>query len=111
MTCITFEVNINVYDYQIQRRHKCACVPRHVFKGTLVHTCSIITLDAVENIDAHTVHGYVIHDVSTSSSVTLGYPLDEKNVTKTGRSFHHGRFVMGLRNLAIKYGCVIIVKA
>ena len=64
-------------------------------------------IDAVERIDAHTVHGYVIHDLHTKSSVTLSYPLDKNNAIMTGRSFHHGRFVMGLRNQARKYGYVL----
>lgn len=63
-------------------------------------------VDAVEGIDAHVVHGYVIHDYHSGSNITLGYPLDKNHVTKTGRSFHHGRFVMGLREQAKKSGYV-----
>ena len=56
---------------------------------------------ALEGIDYHTVYGYVIHDKDSESSVSLGYPIDSRGVTQTGRSFHHGRFVMGLRRLAL----------
>lgn len=72
-----------------------------------MHSCLVIPLllvDAVEGIDAHVVHGYVIHDCQSKSSITLSYPLDENTLPKTGRSFHHGRFVMGLRNQARKSG-------
>ena len=56
---------------------------------------------AVEGIDAHIVHGYVVHDNDSKSSVVLSYPAEEvSNKTQTGRSFHHGRFVMGLREEA-----------
>ena len=59
----------------------------------------MITLGAVEGIDAHVVHGYVIHDNESHTSVPLSYPMEEDKI-QTGRSFHHGRFVMGLRNEA-----------
>lgn len=58
----------------------------------------------MEDIDAHVVYGYVIHDCQSKTSITLGYPMDESGSTMTGRSFHHGRFVMGLRNQARKNG-------
>ena len=58
--------------------------------------------DAVEGIDSHTVHGYVVHDDQSGSSVELSYPKDIQGNTLTGRSFHHGRFVMGLRKQASK---------
>lgn len=61
---------------------------------------------AVENIDAHTVYGYVVHDQSSGSNVSLSYPVNENNSIMTGRSFHHGRFVMGLRREARKLGYV-----
>ena len=63
-------------------------------------------IDAAEGIDSHVVHGYVIHDYQSRSNITLGYPLDKNCLTKTGRSFHHGRFVMGLRDQAKKSGYV-----
>ena len=59
-------------------------------------------IDAVEDIDAHIVYGYVIHN--QGASVELSYPSDDKGNTITGRSFHHGRFVMGLRREAKKKG-------
>ena len=59
--------------------------------------------DAVAGIDAHVVHGYVVHDNDSKASVVLSYPVEEQsNKVQTGRSFHHGRFVMGLREEARK---------
>lgn len=54
-------------------------------------------IDAVVGIDSHIVHGYVIHDNDSNSVVNLTYPRDKTGNTQTGRSFHHGRFVTGLR--------------
>ena len=54
-------------------------------------------------IDSHTVQGYVVHDNDSRESVVLSYPADEETrKIQTGRSFHHGRFVMGLREEARK---------
>ncbi len=41
----------------------------------------------------------MVHDNDSNSLVKLTYPKDELGDTITGRSFHHGRFVMGLRRL------------
>ncbi|XP_061676559.1 squalene monooxygenase [Syngnathoides biaculeatus] len=54
---------------------------------------------SVEGLDAHLVHGYVIHDMESSSEVEIPYPQAEENV-QCGRAFHHGRFIMGLRRAA-----------
>ena len=56
--------------------------------------------DATEGIDCHTVHGYVVHNLESKTSVDLSYPVDEEKNVMTGRSFHHGRFIMGLRREA-----------
>ncbi len=64
-------------------------------------------LDALENVDAHIIYGYVVHDQSTTRNVTLSYPSDKSNEIVTGRAFHHGRFVMGLREQARKCGYVM----
>ncbi|XP_069051000.1 squalene monooxygenase isoform X1 [Lepisosteus oculatus] len=53
----------------------------------------------VEGVDAHTVNGYVIHDIESRSEVEIPYPMEE-NVIQCGRAFHHGRFIMGLRRAA-----------
>ena len=63
-----------------------------------------VDAEATEGIDAHTVYGYVIHDDDSKSRVDLSYPLDEHKKVSTGRSFHHGRFIMGLRREATKAG-------
>ncbi|XP_030074902.1 squalene monooxygenase [Microcaecilia unicolor] len=56
--------------------------------------------DAVEGIDAHVIHGYVIHDLESMTEVEIPYPVGEDNQVQCGRAFHHGRFIMGLRRLA-----------
>uniref|UniRef100_A0A673ULX9 Squalene monooxygenase n=1 Tax=Suricata suricatta TaxID=37032 RepID=A0A673ULX9_SURSU len=57
--------------------------------------------DAVEGIDAQVVHGYVIHDQESKSEVHIPYPLSENSQVQSGRAFHHGRFIMGLRKAAM----------
>lgn len=57
--------------------------------------------DCVEGFDAHTVKGYVIHDLDSSTQVHLPYPEKEMQ-QKVGRAFHHGKFVMALRQAARK---------
>lgn len=57
------------------------------------------SLDCVEGLDAHEVKGYIIHDIESKISVEVPYPSQEEDVY-SGRSFHHGRFVMGLRKAA-----------
>jgi squalene monooxygenase len=61
----------------------------------------IFVSDCVEGFDAHTVKGYVIHDLESSSQVHIPYPkADERQ--KVGCAFHHGKFVMALRQAAQK---------
>ncbi|OCT77183.1 squalene monooxygenase [Xenopus laevis] len=57
--------------------------------------------DAVEGLDAHVVHGYVVHDFESKAEVEIPYPLNEEKQLQCGRAFHHGRFIMGLRKLAL----------
>ncbi|XP_018414963.1 PREDICTED: squalene monooxygenase [Nanorana parkeri] len=57
--------------------------------------------DAVEGVDAHVVHGYVVHDIESKAEVEIPYPMNEKNQPQCGRAFHHGRFIMGLRKMAM----------
>ncbi|XP_043930154.1 squalene monooxygenase [Protopterus annectens] len=57
--------------------------------------------DSVEGLDAHTVNGYVIHDLETSTAVEIPYPMGENKQVQGGRAFHHGRFIMGLRRVAM----------
>jgi len=62
--------------------------------------------DCTDNIDAHMMRGYVIHDVRKAASVHIPYPAESDGV-KGGCAFHHGRFVMTLRKAAQaepKYG-------
>ncbi|KAM8967761.1 squalene monooxygenase [Pelodytes ibericus] len=58
--------------------------------------------DAVEGVDAHVVHGYVVHDIESKAEVEIPYPVNEDNQQQHGRAFHHGRFIMGLRKLAME---------
>ncbi|XP_040900643.1 squalene monooxygenase [Toxotes jaculatrix] len=55
---------------------------------------------SVEGLDAHLVHGYVIHDIESSTEVEIPYPQSEDSI-QCGRAFHHGRFIMGLRRAAL----------
>ncbi|XP_045309656.1 squalene monooxygenase [Leopardus geoffroyi] len=57
--------------------------------------------DAVEGIDSQDIHGYVIHDQESKSEVHIPYPLSENSQVQSGRAFHHGRFIMGLRKAAM----------
>uniref|UniRef100_A0A8B9U042 Squalene monooxygenase n=1 Tax=Anas zonorhyncha TaxID=75864 RepID=A0A8B9U042_9AVES len=57
--------------------------------------------DTVEDIDAQTVNGYIIHDIETKSEVEIPYPTSEDGRIVSGRSFHHGKFIMGLRKAAM----------
>ncbi|XP_016375646.1 squalene monooxygenase [Sinocyclocheilus rhinocerous] len=56
--------------------------------------------DAVEGLDAHVVNGYVIHDLESRTEVEIPYPQQESSI-QSGRAFHHGRFIMGLRRAAL----------
>ena len=61
----------------------------------------------VENIDAATLDGYVVHYMLSGENVVLNYPKREvDNSLHTGRTFHHGRFVMKLRASALAFGNV-----
>jgi len=62
--------------------------------------------DCTDNIDAHMMKGYVIHDVRKGANVHIPYPAESDGV-RGGCAFHHGRFVMTLRKAAqaeTKYG-------
>lgn len=66
---------------------------------------------SLEDTDCHTVFGYVIHDCNSNTSVALSYPVKNgSGKIETGRSFHHGRFVSGLRKQAIKEPNVCIIE-
>jgi squalene monooxygenase len=58
----------------------------------------------VDGIDAIPVHGYCVFE--SGKSVQIPYPG-----THEGRSFHHGRFVMKLREAAIKARGVDVIEA
>ncbi|XP_072045792.1 squalene monooxygenase-like [Amphiura filiformis] len=66
--------------------------------------------DCAEGLDAHHVQGYIIHDNDTESTVELSYPVDDHQLIQEGRSFHHGRFVMGLRRGAMKEPSVTYIE-
>ncbi|XP_076869192.1 squalene monooxygenase [Brachyhypopomus gauderio] len=65
--------------------------------------------DAVEGLDAHVVHGYVVHDMESCSEVEIPYPQQEGGV-QSGRAFRYGRFIMGLRRAALKEPNVALVE-
>ncbi|NXG56480.1 ERG1 monooxygenase, partial [Hemiprocne comata] len=57
--------------------------------------------DTVEGIDSQIVNGYVIHDRESKSEVEIPYPTSGDGHVVSGRSFHHGQFIMGLRRAAM----------
>ncbi|NXU73858.1 ERG1 monooxygenase, partial [Oreotrochilus melanogaster] len=57
--------------------------------------------DTVEGIDSQVVNGYIIHDIESKSEVEIPYPTSEGGHVASGRSFHHGQFIMGLRRAAM----------
>ncbi|OQV16417.1 Squalene monooxygenase [Hypsibius exemplaris] len=64
----------------------------------------------VEDIDAQTVDGYVVHDLETNGHVEISYPSQQGSLQE-GRSFHHGRFVQKLREAAAAQTRVRYVEA
>lgn len=60
--------------------------------------------DTVDEIGAVPVHGYAVLD--SGRAVHIPYPTGEE-----GRSFHHGRFVMRLRDAASKHVNVEVIEA
>lgn len=57
--------------------------------------------DTVESLNAHHIHGYVIHDCESRSEVQIPYPVSENNQVQSGVAFHHGKFIMSLRKAAM----------
>ncbi|KAM6102271.1 squalene monooxygenase [Theristicus caerulescens] len=57
--------------------------------------------DTVEGIDSQIVNGYIIHDRESKSEVEIPYPTYDDGRVASGRSFHHGQFIMGLRRAAM----------
>ncbi|KAM6349698.1 squalene monooxygenase [Podargus strigoides] len=57
--------------------------------------------DTVEGIDSQVVNGYIVHDLDSKSEVEIPYPTSEDGLVASGRSFHHGQFIMGLRRAAM----------
>lgn len=64
---------------------------------------------SVEGLDAHLVHGYVIHDMESGTEVEIPYPQADESI-QCGRAFHHGRFIMGLRRAALAEPNVTIIE-
>ncbi|XP_023667970.1 squalene monooxygenase [Paramormyrops kingsleyae] len=56
--------------------------------------------NSVEGLDAHVVKGYVVHDLDSNMEVEIPYP-QAGGAIQCGRAFHHGRFIMGLRQAAM----------
>ncbi|KAM6455338.1 squalene monooxygenase [Liasis olivaceus] len=57
--------------------------------------------DAVEGIDAHSINGYIIHNLENKAEVEIPYPCTAAGQVQNGKAFHHGRFIMGLRRAAM----------
>lgn len=64
--------------------------------------------DAVEGIDAQRVEGYALF--KNNEDFTIKYPLENMPPDVAGRSFHHGRFVQKLRQIASRQEAVTIRK-
>ncbi|ODQ52171.1 SE-domain-containing protein [Saitoella complicata NRRL Y-17804] len=64
--------------------------------------------DCLEGIDAIPVHGY--HCIYHNEGVAIPYTSTE-GVPERGKSFHHGRFVMKLREAALKAPNVSVLEA
>ncbi|BFZ16988.1 hypothetical protein BsWGS_20027 [Bradybaena similaris] len=58
--------------------------------------------DCIEELDAHSIKGYVVHNIADKSQVIVSYPRQEENNIVSGSAFHHGRFIMALREQAKK---------
>ncbi|XP_066481651.1 squalene monooxygenase [Tiliqua scincoides] len=57
--------------------------------------------EAVDEIDAQEINGYIIHDMDTQSKIEIPFPSTVNGQVQSGRAFHHGRFIMGLRKAAM----------
>ncbi|KAJ6663121.1 hypothetical protein lerEdw1_010714 [Lerista edwardsae] len=57
--------------------------------------------EAVDGIDAHPINGYIIHDIDSQSKIEVPFPSLANGQVQSGRAFHHGRFIMGLRKAAM----------
>uniref|UniRef100_A0A7N4UXY1 Squalene monooxygenase n=1 Tax=Sarcophilus harrisii TaxID=9305 RepID=A0A7N4UXY1_SARHA len=57
--------------------------------------------DAVEGLDAHMIHGYVIHNQGCREEVEVPFPHSPDKEVQSGRAFHHGRFITSLRKAAM----------
>ncbi|KJE97437.1 squalene monooxygenase [Capsaspora owczarzaki ATCC 30864] len=64
--------------------------------------------NCLEGIDSVVENGYFVH--YHGQAVQLTYPLDESGKTRAGRSFHHGRFIMKLREAARRESNVTIIE-
>ncbi|KAK0069652.1 squalene monooxygenase [Biomphalaria pfeifferi] len=62
--------------------------------------------DCVKEIDAHKISGYVLHSLDSKSEVVIPYSVCEESLGQKlnadGAAFHHGRFIMALREQAMK---------
>ncbi|KAI7751253.1 hypothetical protein M8C21_016015, partial [Ambrosia artemisiifolia] len=54
--------------------------------------------DCVEEIDAQRIHGYVLF--KDGKNTKLSYPLEKFHSDVSGRAFHNGRFIQGMREKA-----------
>ncbi|XP_054241571.1 squalene monooxygenase [Indicator indicator] len=57
--------------------------------------------DTVDGIDSQIVNGYIVHERESNLEVEIPYPTSEDGCVASGRSFHHGQFIMGLRRAAM----------
>ncbi|KAI9140932.1 squalene epoxidase-domain-containing protein [Paraphysoderma sedebokerense] len=65
--------------------------------------------NCTSNIDAIDVHGYTIFNHNDTCQLT--YPENDDGTKPIGKSFHHGRFIMALRESCKKIANVTILEA
>jgi len=65
--------------------------------------------ECTENIDAHTIKGYMIHNLPQNSTVHIPYP-EQNGADVEGVAFHYGRFIMALRKAAKEQENVTVIE-
>ncbi|XP_043922870.1 squalene monooxygenase-like [Protopterus annectens] len=66
--------------------------------------------DAIKGKDAAPIRGYCIKDLIFNMKSTLPLPLSENKEVIEAKGLHHGRFVMGLRKLAMAEPNVTVIE-
>ena len=73
--------------------------PQHPNRSEEFHVLTGV-IDCLEGIDAISTFGYEV--IYHGSSVNIPYPIQADGARSEGKSFHHGKFIMKLREAAAK---------